>query len=192
MKAHHRAHLHRSDVVSRFIHDNGAIAAVEFALVFPVMLLLLLGATDLTDALAARRKVTVAAFALSDLTAQQRNVDATYANSAFTAVSAIMEPYSDTKVTSVVSSIVVDKNGNATVAWSLAKKRSPYTRGFAFVLPKDLKAPNSSLIVAEIRYTHTPILGYAIMGKFGMSDIAYSRPRVAPQSSGVTCSAPGC
>ncbi|MET0531238.1 MAG: hypothetical protein ABW003_23375 [Microvirga sp.] len=54
------------------------------------MMLLSIGATEPTDALSARRKVTVASSTLSDLIAQQRDVDSIYAGNAFTAVSMIM------------------------------------------------------------------------------------------------------
>jgi hypothetical protein len=73
--------------------------------------------------------MTVASSTLSDLISQQWDVDGTYANSAFTVISMIMEPFSDDGLASSVSSIVVDEDGKATVAWSLARSKTPLQQG---------------------------------------------------------------
>ncbi|MGO4387386.1 TadE/TadG family type IV pilus assembly protein [Microvirga sp. 2YAF29] len=178
--------------VARFLSNDDGVAAIEFAIILPVMLLLSMGAIELTDALAARRKVTLASSALSDLIAQQRDVDGTYASNALTAVSMIMEPFSSEGLGSVVSSIVVDKDGKAKVAWSLARGKTSLRKGDPYILPNDLKVANSSVVIAQVGYSHSPMIGYALTGTINMSEITYARPRVASQISGVTCSASGC
>jgi Flp pilus assembly protein TadG len=178
--------------LTRSLRNEDGIAAIEFALILPVMLLLSMGAIELTDALSARRKVTLASSVLSDLIAQQRDVDGTYASNAFTAVSMIMEPFSSDGVGSVVSSIVVDKDRNAKVAWSLAHGKTSLRKGDPYILPNELKVANSSVVIAQVGYSHTPMLGYTLTGTISMSEITYARPRVASQVSGVACSASGC
>ncbi|WP_457091197.1 hypothetical protein [Microvirga sp. P5_D2] len=143
------------------------------------MILLSIGANELTDALSARRKVTVASSILSDLIAQQRDVDGIYAGNAFIAVSMIMKPFASDGLTSIVSSIVVDKDGNASVAWSLARNKASLQEGDPYVLPNELKVANSSVVVAQVGYSYSPMLGYV-------------RLRVASQVSGVTCTASDC
>ncbi|MAC38359.1 MAG: pilus assembly protein TadE, partial [Oceanicaulis sp.] len=54
----------------RFWRDCRGLSAVEFALIAPVMILLYLGAVDLSLVLSIDRKVTSAASALADLVAQ--------------------------------------------------------------------------------------------------------------------------
>lgn len=179
-------------ILTRFFRNDDGLAAIEFAIILPVMLLLSLGAIELTDALAARRKVTLASSALSDLIAQQREIDGTYADNAFAAVTMVMEPFSSEGLTSVVSSIVVDKDGNAKVAWSLARHRTPLQKGNSYTLPEQLRVANSSVVIAQVGYSHSPMLGYTLTGAINMSELTYARPRVASQASGVTCSATGC
>lgn len=179
-------------VLARFLRNDDGLAAVEFAVILPVMLLLSMGAIELTDALAARRKVTLASSALSDLIAQQREVDGAYADNAFTAVSMIMEPFSSEGLGSVVSSIVVDKDGNAKVAWSLARGKASLRQGDPYVLPSELRIANSSVVIAQVGYSHSPMIGYALTGAIRMAEVTYARPRVASQMSGVACSASGC
>jgi Flp pilus assembly protein TadG len=178
--------------MTRFLRNDDGVAAIEFAIILPVMLLLSMGAIELTDALSARRKVTVASSALSDLIAQQRDVNGVYASNAFTAVSMIMEPFSSDGLASVVSSIVVDKDRNATVAWSLARSKAPLQEGDPYTLPNELRVANSSVVVAQVGYNHTPMIGYTLTGTISMSEVTFARPRVASQVTGVTCSASDC
>ena len=79
----------------RFADDRSATAAVEFALILPFLVLLMLGFIDLTDGVNARRKVTLSASTVSDLVARVKDVDNGYANSVLSAGSAILAPLED-------------------------------------------------------------------------------------------------
>ncbi len=182
----------KASPIARLLRNDDGLAAIEFAIILPVMLLLSMGAIELTDALAARRKVTLASSTLSDLIAQQREVDDAYADNAFTAVSMIMEPFSGEGLASVVSSIVVDKDLNAKVAWSIARHTAPLEKENSYTLPAELRVANSSVVIAQVGYSHSPMLGYVLTGAIRMSETTYARPRVASQISGVVCTAAGC
>ncbi len=87
-----RAHA----VVRRFAGATRGVAAVEFALILPLMLLLYLGSAETTQAVMASRKASMAARTLSDLVSQQdANVVMTDVTmgSIFNAASAIMQPF---------------------------------------------------------------------------------------------------
>lgn len=77
--------------------NQGGVAAVEFALILPLMLLIYLGSAEVTQALMASRKATLVAGTLADLISQQQNgvnvTDADLTN-AFAAGAAIMAPFS--------------------------------------------------------------------------------------------------
>jgi Flp pilus assembly protein TadG len=175
-----------------FVRDKTGTAVVEFSLLLPFLLVLLFGAVDVTDGVAARRKVTLVANTVSDLVAQVKNVDGTYADKALAAGSSVITPFDASALTSVISSVIVDANGKATVLWSLGKNASPRPKGEVFPLPSVLKVPNTSLVAAEVVFGYKPIVGHAFTGTLTMSETAYALPRVAAATAGVTCSAPGC
>jgi Flp pilus assembly protein TadG len=81
-----------------FVRAREGVAAVEFAVIFPFMLLLYLGATEITQTVMASRKATLVARSISDLVAQQPTptINATDIANIFTAGTAIMSPFRTT------------------------------------------------------------------------------------------------
>jgi Flp pilus assembly protein TadG len=140
----------------------------------------------------ARRKAEQTASTLSDLVAQVKCIDTTYVNDTFNLGAAIMAPLDASRLKSRISSVVVDGTGKANVSWSVAKNTSGHPTGSFSGLPAGLKMPNTSLVVAEVTYDYKPVVGYAITGTLSMHDTAFTQPRVAPTSTGVSYMPAGC
>src|SRR4051794_39321903 len=96
------------ELISGLRRDTSASAAVEFAVIGPIMLTLLFGVIEFSSGIAVDRKVTLAARTLSDLTSQSSSVtDADLANFTIT-TKAIMTPYPSGLLNSTVSELYVD------------------------------------------------------------------------------------
>jgi Flp pilus assembly protein TadG len=178
-----------------FTADGHAAAAVEFALLLPFLITLLFGGIAVTDGVTARRKVTQAAGTLSDLITQEECVNDTFINNTFTVAEAIIAPLAPANLGAVVSSIVIDGAGNATVAWSRPYHATARTPGTPFDLTGNLellKKPNSSFVVAETSYLFTPVIGIGITGPITMKDTTFALPRAAPAATGVPYQPSGC
>src|ERR1700736_3606913 len=79
------------------LRDRSAIAATEFAVIVPIMLVMFFGTVEFSSGLAVDRKVTLVARTLSDLTSQSAApIDDTYLKNVFTASIATLAPYSAT------------------------------------------------------------------------------------------------
>ena len=76
-----------------FVNNCGGVAAVEFAFIVPLMLVLFFGTIDFSQGVAVSRKVTIMARTLADLTSQNTSVTTTQLNNFFTASTAVMTPY---------------------------------------------------------------------------------------------------
>jgi len=89
------------------------------------------------------------------------------------ASSSILTPYSITPLKIVLSSVVADANNNGKVDWNCALSGS--ARHGSYSVPTSLTEPNSSVIVAEVTYGYTGLLGLTSIfdpGSFNMT-----RPR---------------
>jgi Flp pilus assembly protein TadG len=161
--------------------DNRAVAAVEFAIIVPFMLLLYVGGVELGDGLAISVKVSETAHTVADLVSRNACVTDTTLNTMLGASSATIAPYPASNATITVSEVSTDAGGNATVTWSKALNGSPRPVNQPMTLPSSLgtpSPPNISLILGEVTYQYTPNLGFAINGTVPITDTYLLFPRV--------------
>jgi Flp pilus assembly protein TadG len=161
------------------VGDQRGVSAVEFALLLPLMLTLYLGVVEVSQGIAAHRKVTMTARTVADLMSQASNVTNNYKDNSLSAATAVMAPFPDSKLKVTVSSIAIDANGKATVSWSDTKNGTARTIGSAVTLPTALVIAKSSLIWSEVEYAYTPTIGYVISGTLTLKDKLYMRPRMS-------------
>jgi Flp pilus assembly protein TadG len=176
--------------VTTLLRDQSGIAATEFAVIVPIMLVMFFGTVEFSSGVAVDRKVTLVARTLSDLTSQSpAAVDDSYLKNVFTASIAILAPYSATPTQATLSEIYVDSNKIAKIQWSKAATiasgatqatltTSSHSAGDTIAIPSGLLVKQTYLILSEVRYLYTPTVGY-VMGKAGvtLSDVTYTRPR---------------
>lgn len=163
-----------------FASHAGGLAAVEFALIVPVMITLYFGTIETTNALTAARRVTNVAETAADLTAQATTVSASDIADIFAASTAILTPFPTSAVKITISSVVASSSSatNTTVAWSQAYGgATARATNSAVTLPTGLTTAGSSVIMVEVVYTYTSPIGTFITGPISMSEVAYLKPR---------------
>jgi Flp pilus assembly protein TadG len=174
----------------RLLKDCNGIAATEFAVIVPVMLVMFFGTVEFSSGVAVDRKVTLMARTLSDLTSQSVTVDDPTVNNFFAASAAIMTPFPSTPTKATISELYIDPNTlKARVQWS--KGTSPRAVSSNVTIPAGLAVGGTYLIFSEVSYLYTPTIGY-LMAKAGvnLSDVAYTRPRqqaCVPYSPSTVC-----
>jgi Flp pilus assembly protein TadG len=164
-----------------FAH-RGGIAASEFAILLPIMILLLFGTVEVGTAVLVQRKITATTQTAADLVAQATIMDDNDIENLFDAMDAIMAPYDDGTATYVVQSIVTE-DGNTEIDWVEISGNDESQAGDEFDLPDGVMLAGSSVIVVRVTYPYTPVFGDLIFlnGAFAMSDVAYLKPRRTDQ-----------
>jgi Flp pilus assembly protein TadG len=185
--------------IADMLADCRGIAATEFAVIVPIMLVLFFGVVEFSSGVAIDRKVTLIARTLSDLTSQtppltQQATSATILDSdlqnIFTAGIATMYPYPPALVKATISEIYVDTNQRATIQWSraatiatgatqatLATSSHAPTDVVTSIVPPALLIRQTYLIYSEVSYIYTPTVGYVMKAAVNLADVGYSRPR---------------
>jgi Flp pilus assembly protein TadG len=162
----------------KFLRAREGVAAIEFAFIAPILIVLLLGSVELCYAVICREKVSTVAASAADLVAQDDKISGAQMNDVFSAINAILYPYPPSSTQIVVTSI--EENSTKTgyiVDWSAAYHATARTKGAPMTVPAGLIVSGGSTILAEVTYTYTPPYTGGVTNGFTMTDSFYARPR---------------
>jgi Flp pilus assembly protein TadG len=170
--------------------DCNAVAAIEFAMIVPIMLVMFFGTVEFSSAVAVDRKVTLIARTLSDLTSQSLSVADSDLSNFFTASNAIMTPYPAAVTQANLCELYVDPiTLKAKVEWN---KSATFNSAGVVVLaagsatncpvaiPAQLAVGGTYLIFSKVTYPYSPAVDFAMsktIVTFMLSDTSYTRPR---------------
>ena len=163
----------------RLVGDRSGVAAVEFALLLPVMLGLYIGGLEFSDGFTVKRKVTNATSALGDLITRTEEITKAEMTDIFEAASAVIAPYDVGNLKIKVSGVAIDSESVATVEWGEAQNDTALAKGAPITLPDGVTLPDSFLVVVEVHYNFDPAIGYVITGSIDISDTFYLKPRLS-------------
>ena len=163
----------------RWARAREGVAAMEFALILPLMLLMYLGVTELSFMVGTDRKVELVSRTVGDLTGRVSTVNATELLNIMNAAEAVMTPYKTTGLKIVVSSVRVtttttnsgNGNGNTTatgqVVWSCSRESGSklvpgLAPGSAVAVPSGFETA-SSFIHTKVEMPYTPLFGSSFL-----------------------------
>jgi Flp pilus assembly protein TadG len=199
--------------VRSFRSHCGGMAAVEFAMILPVMIGLLIGVVELSYALTVTARVQQVASSMADLVARAENqISQSNITDIMNAGSFLLAPYSQQPLTITVLQVNSAPNNanNTKQAWSCVYSSNGATLSCAcsntsYTLPQNLVGTNDSIIVGKAAYDYKPLvfnyfLKNALSGQsdgtggYNFLEIAYRKPRGSAgmllQSNGTPCPAP--
>jgi Flp pilus assembly protein TadG len=164
----------------RFIADERGVSAVEFALILPFMVYLYFGAVELLEGVAINRQVALTSTTVATVVSQYTTISASsQLPDILNASVQIMQPYTTSSATVVVSAIAIDNTGRATVSWSQALNGSARSQGQVVSVPSQLDIANTTLILSETSYAYTPVFDFIHMGTKTLTSSVYMVPRNA-------------
>lgn len=172
----------------KFVEAECGVAAIEFAIVFPVLLILGLATFDAGRAIAIYMKVRAATYTLAAITNQYDNkaspIQSTDMAAITGATAVVLAPYPSTPTVVTITQIQQTSATQAVVSWSYSVNGTAYTAGTPWThLPSGLTTTNACgsypcyFIFAQVSYTFTPSFGYFITGPLTFSDNLYVTPR---------------
>jgi Flp pilus assembly protein TadG len=187
----------------RFVEAKRGVAAIEFAIVLPMLLIMALATFDAGRAIAIYMKVRAATFTLAAITNQFNNttdpIQTTDMQAITGATAVVLAPYPSSPTVVTITQIKQTSATQAIVSWSYSVNGTAYTAGTTWTgLPSGLTTNNACgsypcyFIFAQVSYTFTPSFGYFITGPLTFSDNLYATPRsstciVYVPVNGTTC-----
>lgn len=147
---------------------ESGVAAVEFALVLPIMLALYIGSVEASAVISMDRKLQSATGALGDLVARSdTTIPAGTLADYFKAAGGIMTPHDPDKLKQVVTQVEVKADGTTSIVWSYEYANGVVSPGTKHVAPTSYNLPTAMtniargkfVIVAEATYEYPPLYG---------------------------------
>jgi hypothetical protein len=165
-----------------FLKARDGLAAVEFAFIAPIMVLLFFGVLEGSSAYSANRKVLLAANTLADLVAQETSITKDSLDDLFVGMEDVISTV-DVDVTFKVVSVVLDTDTDEVkVHWSRdSDGGTPYAAGAVYGGDVDpaLLDDASSLIIAETSFDYASPISQKVIGAFAMNKTATRWPRMS-------------
>lgn len=191
---------HLALLAKRFIGDKRGVAALEFALIAPVLILLYLGTVETTEGINVNKDLGRAATMVADLVTQQTTVTTAQLGDIMKIGQATVLPYRRDTPQITITSIDISAAGNATVLWSRrvvnGTESRPFNAGSAATLDANLRIPSTTVVQVKAELAYVPIIPWTITGQTNtaagasvigihMSKNTYGRIRQG--SNAVTC-----
>jgi Flp pilus assembly protein TadG len=166
------------------LDDVKGVAAVEFALILPIVLMLFLGGMELSNAAATHRKLTDTTIELANVVSQYTTMAPPDVSSVFNASAQIMAPYPTSQLSIVLSEVTTNSSNVPRVTWSQAYNgATPLAVGATVTMPSGLPQPSTSYMLVQTTYAYSPTFGSGYVSAIPMSDSIYILPR---QSATIT------
>jgi Flp pilus assembly protein TadG len=165
------------NVFRNFKKSEAGVAAIEFALIIPVMLTTFFGVSEVANYILAARKVSNVASSAADLVAQDTSITTGEINDIMNSLNVVLRPFNPGSATIRITSVVADPNtGNKTVDWSEARNIAPRATGSSVTIP-NIISPGQSVIMAEVSFRYQTLFGEYLTNGMTVSDTFYLRPR---------------
>lgn len=177
-----------------FLRDKRGIAAVEFALVVPLMIAMYLGTIEMSAGVSVNKKVSRVAATVADLVTQQETTNKADLLDIMEIGESVLFPYTLDKPDIVVVGINVHTSHpqGGKVAWSRRYDKGTYKIGLStgsdVFVPDDLRIDDTFLVRVDTGLDYIPIVRWLIgdgvgtikngVGVIEMEETYFYRPRL--------------
>jgi Flp pilus assembly protein TadG len=173
---------------ANFARDRSGTAAVEFALILPGLLIMVIGSYEVANLILADLKLEAAAETAADLVAQTR-INTVLQAADFTnitnAATEVMTPFpTGSSQLKIAYASVTYNTGSPVIDWHFeVNSATPIS---ASSLPNSANAANlgnetagstDSVIVAHVTYSYSSSVSYVLSSSYTLSEAALNRPR---------------
>lgn len=201
----YRAGAHLGTIVAkaaRFCRDRRGVAAIEFAFIAPVLLIMYFVTMEASQAIETSKKVSRIGSMVADLVTQQQSVVAADLDAIMSIGNSTLQPYNRSSPKIIITAIQIstDPTPKVQVAWSRklvnGTTSADAAKNSTTTVPASLTIAGTFLIRVESDLAYQPIITWsasnsqtlgltAAFNNISMSETYYLRPRRSPT---ITCS----
>ena len=183
--------------VERFCRDRRGVAAIEFAFIVPVLLIMYFITMEASQAIETSKKVSRIGSMVADLVTQQQTVVKANLDAIMQIGTSTLQPYNRSTPSIIITAIQItdEATPKVQVAWSRKVVGTTYSAdaavGSTTTVPATLKIRNTFLVRVESDLGYKPIITWSAsnsqtlgltsaFNNISMSETYYLRPRRSP------------
>lgn len=183
--------------VKRFCRDRRGVAAIEFAFIVPVLLIMYFITMEASQAIETSKKVSRIGSMVADLVTQQPAVVKANLDAMMQIGTSTLQPYNRSLPTIIITGIQItdEASPKVQVAWSRKLVGTTYSadaaKGSITTVPSSLNIRNTFLVRVESDLGYKPIITWSAnssqtlgltsaFNNISMSETYYLRPRRSP------------
>ncbi len=171
----------RASSLSRFGVDDRGVAAVEFAMIAPVLIVLYMGLAEMCQAYMAQKRAAHVTSQIADIVAQTDVVTKENIADVFAISSIVLKPFPTATLGTRVTAITRGNDGIARVIWSVGQGNGMAKRSGIVPVPNGLIVNGESIIMSETSYAYQSQLAKLLPTPKVFSSTYYLRPRLVDQ-----------
>lgn len=167
-------------ILRRFARENKGVAALEFAIIAPLLMVpLLLGSVDLIDVMGANKRAQNAAASLADVVARDTEISNAEMSGIWAGLNILMYPNDPGTMEMRITSVSIESASTARVIWSEGHGgMSARQAGTTVALDSRMMTVGTSIIMVESVYKYDAPLGFLFQNQISMTHNAYRRSRL--------------
>lgn len=179
----------------RLIRSKEGVGAVEFALIVPFLLIMYVGALEISVAMSVDKKIAKATAIATDIITQTTATNQASLTEMLGVAQSVMAPFDADALNMQIVGIRVDAAGDPTVAWSWDEENGrPLTVGIPINIPTAFKIPDTFVVQAILDMDYDLLMlvpkgsgseGGFIKRSINMEKVYYLHQREAED---ITCS----
>jgi Flp pilus assembly protein TadG len=154
------------------------LAALEFAILLPMMVFLLFGAVELIDLLQTNRRVENTASSIADVVSRDNEVTDSEVTGMWRALELLMIPDNAADLNIRITSVSIPDSSTATVIWSEGRGMSARVANSSVTLPANMMRAGTSIIMAETEYSYDSPIGIFMDAPMSLQHVVYRRSRL--------------
>lgn len=166
----------------RLVADRRGVAAVEFALLVPLVIIVYMAGFEVMEASTVYRKLTDTTVQLANVTAQYTSLTQDDADNVLGASAQIMTPYPTANLSITLSEVTVNSGGVGQVTWTCQwpSATNCQTSGGTVTMPSGFQTSGDSYVLVQTAYEYEPVIGGAFIKPIKMTNQIFMLPRSSP------------
>lgn len=172
----------------RFAGDERGVSAIEFVLIFPLLVTMLAGTVDIGQALTVSRKMNQVVATLGDMTSQQGTWTATDIDAIITGTATIIEPFSKSDLKIDLAILDVDASLATKVNWARGYNKTALNKNAAspVTIPTNIAQSGVQLIAVKATYSLTTPFSKLLKPITGVTTYNYQKTYIMRPRNGNT------